>query len=279
MNRGWLSLACLTLLMFLLASPAEAKRRKKTKKVDVTAEVEEPAQSEAPPEASEETAIEDSDEADASTQKIKSKSGMVFGLAPGLYFEDSGRDGSRKVAINEPLDESGDYSSANLLSINAYLLFPLGQPTRFGFGLRYAGNYKTEPEGDDTSYSYGHMLDLYAQLEYIIDSLPLVDLILGARAGLSTLLPGGDFADEIDALQAQGVDVWSVPRLGGFIAPLVHVRLPLHENFALRGGLSFTAGRMFLFNTEQTVQGVPFAIDWQLNILRYGFTVGAEVAL
>lgn len=201
------------------------------------------------------------------------------GIGLGMFAEDSALEASQNV---EPADQSFEFSSANLFVGQVWILFPVERRLRLGAGLRYAGNYiadrGSENEQEIEDYQFGHMLDLYMQFEFLVDTLPTVDLVLGLVGGANLLFPGGNFGDELQTT-TDTVGGWGGPRPGFFLGPLLGVRWPIHPAFALRADMTITAGKILLFATDARAAGFQYHKDWSINAIRYQFVIGAEVNL
>lgn len=204
----------------------------------------------------------------------------VIGFGPGIYIEDSTLHNEDRVADLDA-GEKYDYSATNFLSFSGWALTPaLLDGLRLGGGVWYGGNYGASPDDDDIDqYDFGQMLEVFGQAEYILDAPPIIDVILGLRAGFGVLFPGGDLQDDIDRLQELGSSALGTPRPSLFFGPQVGVRWPFHESLALRGDISMTVRRLFLFDSEDSVAGTSVRTFRFANTFRYGFTLGLEIVL
>src|SRR6185312_17224756 len=118
-------------------------------------------------------------------------------------------------AINESnRDESFKYGSATFLSATLSMSVPTPfakDRARIGGAVRMFGNYSA---GGDRQFGFGLLNQAFITGEYGLPVADKTEVVFGGRLGLSLLVPGSDFDQEIQRLQVQGVDVWSLPRLG-----------------------------------------------------------------
>lgn len=147
---------------------------------------------------------------------------MRIGLSPDLYLEGAKMSGVQFINSTR-LDESFDYS-AGFLSITAWVNTPVptvSERLRLGAGLRIFGNYAAS---GGQQFGFGIYNELFASGEYGLPVADKMEVVFAARAGLSLLIPGLEFAETISRLQTQGVAVWSVPRVGWLLGPSVGAR-------------------------------------------------------
>jgi hypothetical protein len=175
------------------------------------------------------------------------------------------------------LDESFTYAHPGL-SGTAWLLLRHGSVERLRYGpaLRVYGNYAAM-EGQN--FTFGPLFEGLITGEYSLPAIEKFDGILGARAGLAVLIPGGDFEAEIARLRREGVDVWGVPR-AGFAAGLnVGTRRRMGEHLWLRADILWQYRQLFLFATDQNISGLRFRKSWSADGMTLGLNLGVELAL
>lgn len=209
----------------------------------------------------------------------------AVGVGANFFFEDSELSGEEQGSV-QVTDESFDYRSEGFLSGSLYVLAPWSERFRIGGGIHYYGKYVAEqiPEGgleedeDPETVEFGTLVEMRARAEYLIPA-GVFQLALGAHVGIPVLFPNGEFQDEIERLQDQQASVWSVPRIGFLVGPQVSAlyRYNEHLNFRLDFGVFWK--RLFLFNTSQEVQGIPFKKTWTAKVLRTEISLGLEVDL
>lgn len=176
------------------------------------------------------------------------------------------------------LDESFDYS-AGFLSVTAWLTTPMplvSERLRVGAGLRVFGNYKAS---GGQQFGFGLLNEVFVFGEYGLPIADKMEVLFAGRAGLSFLIPGLEFAETIRDLQAQGVHVWSVPRVGWLLGPSVGARRQMSERIWLRADLLGQVGQQYLFATSQEISGLRYTKNWSTLALRLGLNLGAEFAL
>ena len=203
-----------------------------------------------------------------------------IGVAMDVFGEAGQLEGEQWIN-NARVDESFDFGGGPLISAQAWLLFKKGLPQGFrvGPGVRVYGFYQTP---GNNGYGFGIMNDLVGIGEWSIRMFEQFFLVLGGRAGLTLLFPGGDFRTEIRRLQDQGAGVWSVPRLGWIAAINAGLRREMFKNFFLRADLSGQWQSLYLFATDETVpfgdtQSLRFRKYWSTASLRLGLTLSLEV--
>jgi hypothetical protein len=202
-------------------------------------------------------------------------------LGVGLdFFTESSRMTGAQTINTSTRDESFDYSSDGFLSATLGMSVPapiFEERARIGGAVRLFGNYGA---GGDRTFGFGLLHEAFVTGEY---GLPVADkweVVFGGRGGLALLIPGRDFITEIDRLQDEGVDVWSVPRLGWLGGFSVGGRRKISENVLLRADLLGQYEKLFLFSTSQEFDdGLKFNKDWSTSGLRFGLTLGVEFAL
>ncbi|MBX5483262.1 MAG: hypothetical protein IRZ16_15680 [Myxococcaceae bacterium] len=172
------------------------------------------------------------------------------------------------------LDESFDTAAAGG-SISAWMLFLARDRVRAGPGIRFFGNYG---RGGNQEYLLGFLTEAFMMGEYSLRAFEKFDILLGGRAGLAVLAPGGEFGEEITRLQREGVGVWSVPRPGVLAGIDVGLRRQLTGKFALRADLNAQYEQLFLFATNEEIDHYRFQKNWSTHTIRLGLLFGAEVS-
>jgi hypothetical protein len=203
---------------------------------------------------------------------------MRIGVGLDLFTEKSRLSGAQSINTSRT-DESFDYKSNTFLAATLSMSIPapiLSDRARLGGAVRMFGNYSA---GGDRSFGFGLLNQAFVTGEYGLPVPNRFEVVFGGRAGLSMLLPGRDFNREIDRLQIQGVDVWSVPRVGWLAGLSAGARRQMNEHIYLRADLSAQLDKTYLFATNQEIDGLEFSKSWSTNALRFGFTLGAEFAL
>jgi hypothetical protein len=203
---------------------------------------------------------------------------MRLGLGGDLFFESSRMTGEQTINASRT-DESFDYSSLGFLSATAWMNTPVpsvSERVRVGAGLRIFGNYAA---GGGQEFGFGLLNEVFVNGEYGLPVADKMELVLGGRAGLSFLIPGRKFQEEIRRLQEQGVSVWSVPRVGWLAGPSVGARRQMSERIWLRADLLAQAEQQYLFATSQEISGLRFTKTWSTLALRLGLNLGAEFSL
>lgn len=215
----------------------------------------------------------------SSESSAKSSPGrMRIGLSPDLFLE-SGRLSGEQIINTSRRDESFDYSSASFLSATLWLntsVPSVSERLRVGAGVRIFGNYGA---GAGRDFSFGLLNEAFVLAEYGLPVANKMEVVLGARAGLSLLIPGQEFAEEIRRLQTQGVGVWSVPRVGWLVGPSVGARRRMTERILLRADIHGQAESQYLFATNQDIDGLRYIKNWSTLALRLGLSLGVEFGL
>lgn len=196
------------------------------------------------------------------------------GVTLDLWGESSRMSGEQRIN-NTLLDESFDYG-AGPLAASIYVLFQPWKSVRFGPSVRFMGNYG---EGGGNGFTFGYMIEPTVLAEWSLRAFEKFDVVLGGRVGGSVLFPGEEFATEIRRLQAQGADVWSVPRIGWVAGLNAGLRRQLAGRLYGKLDLGGQVGHQWLFSTDQIVEGLRFRKFWGNDIRRLGVTLGVEVAL
>ncbi|HZH03467.1 MAG TPA: hypothetical protein VEY30_06760 [Myxococcaceae bacterium] len=212
----------------------------------------------------------------ASSRGARLKPPRRLVIAGDLFFEDGRLNAEQRINAS-PREESFDYGSKGFLSGQIFLLFPESERFRWGPGLRFFGKYSASVENQDP-YEFGFLTQAFVAGEFALPLAPSWDLLLGGRAGLGLLFPGGNFKQEIDRLQAEGVGVWSLPRVGWLAGLSGGARKQLSDRLALRAELAGQLEQLYLFLTDEDVDGLDFRKSWNTYSLRFGLTVGLEVS-
>ncbi|WP_375771164.1 hypothetical protein NR798_09775 [Archangium gephyra] len=202
---------------------------------------------------------------------------MRIGVSPDLYLEGAQLTGVQFIDTAR-LDESFGYS-AGFLSITAWLSTPVptvSERLRVGGGVRILGNYAAS---GGQQYGFGIFNEAFVTGEYGLPVADKTEVVFAGRAGLSVLIPGLEFAETIRNLQAQGVDVWSVPRVGWLLGPSLGARRQMSNNIWLRADLLGQVGQQYLFATSQEISGFRYSKNWSTLGLRLGLSLGAEFSL
>jgi hypothetical protein len=203
---------------------------------------------------------------------------LRIGVAADLFTEDSQMSGEQAINASRR-DESFAYGSSSFLSATLSMSVPApisSERARIGGGLRLFGNYGA---GGDRVFGFGLLNQAFITGEYGLPVARQFEAVFGARGGLSLLIPGREFSAEIDRLQDQGVDVWSLPRIGWLLGLSVGARRQMSEHILLRADLAAQYDKLLLFSTSQEIDGLQFNKDWSASGIRLGLTLGIEFAL
>ncbi|WP_224248324.1 hypothetical protein [Hyalangium gracile] len=200
-----------------------------------------------------------------------------IGLGLDLFTESSRMAGHQTIN-GARRDESFDYKSDGFLaaSLNLSVPAPISPKARMGAGVKLFGNYGS---GGDRVFGFGLLNEAFVTGEYGLPIADKTEAVFGARGGLAMLLPGKEFQLEIDRLNQEGVDAWSVPRFGWLAGISVGARRRMSEHILLRGDVFGQLERVLLFATTQDIQGLEFNKSWSTFGLRLGLTLGIEFAL
>ena len=150
---------------------------------------------------------------------------------------------------------------------------PLGPRWGLVGGLIYRGNY----EGPD-EFVFGHLLDTLAEFEGRFKLYKSWKLRLAGQAGISVLIPTKDFKAEIDRLNADGLGVFSGPRVGWFVGGSIGVTFPITKSLGFFSTVGANWGRLYLFRSKKTVDNINVNNNWTAEIKRRSFDIGVEVA-
>lgn len=216
-------------------------------------------------------------------------SSIGFGVQ--AHSDDVTLKGTEQIATQAPQDQDQDLVSDGTFSASLWYLKALTERTRAGGGLRYYGAYsglnaREEDRVDDNDealppYELGTLLELYGQAEwgFPVSEKRRIDAVIGMQLGAQVLFPGGQFEEEIKRLQDQGAGVMSVPRVGLLFGPQVGARWRVLDRLSVRLDLGLRYNRLFLFDTEEEVNGVAFRKEWDLSVLRTEVGLGVEIHL
>jgi outer membrane biosynthesis protein TonB len=211
-------------------------------------------------------------------ERARAASRMRIGVGLDLFTEDARMAGQQSINASQR-DESFDYKSATFLSATLSLSIPapiVEDRARIGGGVRLFGNYSA---GGDRRFGFGLLNQAFVLGEYGLPVADKTEVMFGGRAGVSLLIPGRDFDQEIERLQVQGVGVWSVPRVGWLAGLSAGARRRMSEHILLRTDLSAQLDKLYLFSTSETIEGLEFSKSWSTFGLRLGLTLGIEFAL
>ncbi len=200
------------------------------------------------------------------------------GVGLDLFIEDARLSGEQAINASRR-DESFDYGSDSFLSATISMSVPApiaSERARIGGGFRLFGNYGA---AGNRVFGFGLLNQAFISAEYGLPVAEKMEVMFGARGGLSLLLPGQEFSQEIDRLQDEGVGVWSLPRLGWVLGLSAGARRQLSEKVFLRADLSGQLEKLYLFATSEEIDGLQFSKDWSTSGLRLGFTLGVEFTL
>jgi hypothetical protein len=203
---------------------------------------------------------------------------LRIGVGLDLFTEDARMSGEQAINASRR-DESFDYGSGSFLSFSLSMSVPApiaSERARIGGGIRLFGNYS---RGGDVPFGFGLLNQAFITGEFGLPVARQFEALFGARGGLSLLFPGREFSAEINRLQDQGVDVWSVPRIGWLAGVSVGARRQMSEHILLRADLAAQYEKLFLFATSQEIDGLQFNKDWSTSGIRMGLTLGIEFAL
>lgn len=203
---------------------------------------------------------------------------LRIGVGADLFTESSQMSGEQAINASRR-DESFAYKSASFLSATLSMSVPApiaSERARIGGAIRLFGNYGA---GGDRVFGFGLLNQAFITAEYGLPVAQQFEAVFGARGGLALLFPGREFSAEISRLQDQGVDVWSVPRIGWQLGLSVGARRQMSEHILLRADLSGQYEKLFLFSTSQEIDGLQFNKDWSTSGIRLGLTLGIEFAL
>lgn len=203
-------------------------------------------------------------------------------LSPGFFWDDGDRVEEERKSIQLRQVDQG-FSSDGFFQLSAYGLTDMGKNIRLGGGIRYFTSYGTvdDPEGDDEPpdpVELGTLLELVAQADWALTLAkdPAIDLLLGLQMGMVMLLPSGQLEEEIKALSNQGVSTGTGPRLGYTVGPQVGGRWQVNKWFGVRLDFAIRWSQTWIFDLDEQVGSVPFALFRRLDVIRYELAVALE---
>lgn len=170
------------------------------------------------------------------------------------------------------LDESFDYNRTGPV----FSVWGMGQILpRLWLGptVRVMGNYA----GDD--FEFGFYNELGGIGEWALPVFEKFEFLLTGRANMALLIPGGDFAAEIQRLQRDGASVWNVPRVGWTVGAGAGLRRQMAEGFYLRVDASAQTGRLYLFSSSSYVADYRVRKYWSNGMNRWELGLSVEIAL
>jgi len=193
-------------------------------------------------------------------------------------FVEKSRLGGEQIINVSRRDESFEYGSSGFLSFTLGLNWTAWSDRfRLGPAIRVLGIYSGW--GENTTFEFGLLLEPMLMGEYAIPLAEKWSLLLGARLGIPVLFPRGDFANEIRRLQVDRVGVWSVPRIGWLAGISAGAKRRMTQRLWLRGDLSGQMEQIFLFATDEIIEGLAFRKNWSAHIFRVSLSVGLELEL
>jgi hypothetical protein len=202
-----------------------------------------------------------------------------MGLGGEVFLERS-RVVGRQVIEDFENDESFGYHSQGWGAISIYGLIPRDDRLRMGGGARYLGRYAAARGGNrNQRFGFGHMAQAYWMGEYAIPAYEKIDLVLGARAGISVLFPDEHLREEIRRLTGTGVWSFPGPRAGWLLGAQVGARRPITDRLFVRVDLLGGWEQLFLFWNTRRVDGLYFQKRWFGRVTRYGAVASIELML
>jgi hypothetical protein len=211
-------------------------------------------------------------------ERAEARSQLRIGVALDLFTEKAKMSGTQTINTS-PRDESFDYGSSNFLSATLSMSVPAPiakERARIGGAVRLFGNYSAD---GDHPFGFGLFNQAFITGEYGLPVANKLEAVFGGRVGLSLLIPGHEMSQEIHRLQDQGVDVWSVPRVGWLGGLSAGARRRMSDHILLRADLTGQFEKLYLFATSEDLDGLHFDKHWSTLGVRLGFTLGAEFAL
>jgi hypothetical protein len=199
------------------------------------------------------------------------------------YYIDSGTvTGRVRRSILEE-KENFDFENDNAIAVSLEVIKPFSRRFRVGATLRYFFDYELTLADDEDEepevFLWGQLFELTARGDFMVPFGDNWDAFLSLQAGPALLVPGGALQEEIDALREQDVGVWNVPRLGIVGGASLGARYRLVDGLFVRPEVALFWERLFLFNTEETVNSVPFSKEREADIRRLMFSVSLELGL
>src|SRR5690606_8209618 len=139
--------------------------------------------------------------------------------------------------------------------------------------VRVMGPYTTD------NFDFGLLQELGGRVEWSLNFFEKFDFVLGGRLALAVLIPGGDFANEIQRLQREGAGVWNIPRVGWTLGFSGGIRRQMAERFWLRLDIAPQLGRVYLFSSSNYVEQYRVRKYWTSEFTRLELGLSAEFAL
>lgn len=191
-------------------------------------------------------------------------------------FGEAGRMSGEQWINASRQDESFDFGLGSW-SAQSYLLWRARPRLLLGPGVKFVGQHRAQ---QGVAYGFGWLGEGFMHAEYgVPDVVERFEAVLGARAGVVMLVPGEELREEIDRLQREGAHVWSTPRPGWLLGVAFGTRRALNDRFALRLDLTGQLEQLWLFATDERVDGLRFRKGWSTLSSRVGLTLAAELDL
>lgn len=194
-----------------------------------------------------------------------------LGVAVGA-LRDSGRMDGEQWIHTSRLDESFNFDRSGAV----FSVWGMGQilpNVWLGPELRVMGPYTTD------NFDFGLLQELGGRIEWSINFFERFDFILSGRVAAAILIPGGDFANEIERLQREGAGVWNIPRLGWTLGFSGGIRRQMAERFWLRLDIAPQLGRVYLFSSSNYVEQYRVRKYWTQAFTRLELGLSAEFRL
>jgi len=218
-----------------------------------------------------------------STSNTRAQS--AIGLDFALFLDDISLEDSERIG---PLHEiqREDRSNVNITEGAIYYLHHLGSPEdrlagfRIGGEFRYLGEYATELDKKERDKQVlGTLMELGFRGDWTVEIAEHLGLVVGLRFDLAILVPGGDFANEIERLKDEGVPTSDGPRVGLALIPSVGARYAVHDRINLRFDLGLGWSYLDLFGIDAGVQTIQYVRDASLSSRRFEMGLGVEIVL
>ncbi|HLT29931.1 MAG TPA: hypothetical protein VK013_07805 [Myxococcaceae bacterium] len=194
-----------------------------------------------------------------------------LGVAVGA-LRDNGRMQGEQWIHTSRLDESFNFDRSGPV----FSVWGMGQilPNLWlGPEVRVMGPYTTD------NFDFGLLQELGGRVEWSLNFFEKFDFVLGGRLALAVLIPGGDFANEIQRLQREGAGVWNIPRVGWTLGFSGGIRRQMAERFWLRLDIAPQLGRVYLFSSSNYVEQYRVRKYWTSEFTRLELGLSAEFAL
>jgi len=196
------------------------------------------------------------------------KAAWAIGIGPALYTDKFERTTQDSNSIGGPqAPQRDEYGTSTVVNGSVWLLHRLVPDVRVGGVLRWYGEYAGVDDGNDTTF--GQLFDLAAHGEYLIDAVWRdFGVLFGARLGGTVLFPSGPGLDDDPNIDG--------PRFGFFGEPLIGVRWVLLPKLALRADTGVKFGRIYLYDTGQTIGDVRTSTYSHLDHFQVQWGFGLE---